>query len=285
MKTGPQYFPLLLVAIVWLHPANAGEPSPTDFSDKPPIVPPDNNGAGLSPDFVPPARSVFAGPQFEANALVLWDSGGFVTHPGAGVDGSDISMASEDVNNAGDNVRKLEDNDFFRGADRFVLDQTYQLVHISTFGYEPLAAPPTWVSGNMKIWKGFPEQEGSILVFERYYSELDLAFSGVYRILHLGDLDDVRRPVYEIGWWLRDPDDGTAPVLDDGEYWIDWQVVGGQSGWSIYVMEANLSEPDQPVTLVGDSHQLRPVGWTPMGVSSAFRVYGYGDEIFRDRFE
>ena len=253
----------------------AGSPEASDFSDRTELA---ASGHGVA--LVPAASR---GEQ--ADAFIVWDSGGFVTHPGAGVDGADVSMASKDQNTAGDNVRQFEKNEYFRIADRFELSQTTGLARLATFGYEPFVAPPTWTSRNLKIWSGMPGEPDSEVLFERQYSILDADFTGVYRVLHLGDLSDVRRPIYEISWDLTAVD-STAPLwLDAGEYWIDWQVVGGATGWTVYVMQPNPEDPDQPVTPPGDGLQLRPVGWTAIEVATPFLLFGLSEALFQDRFE
>jgi hypothetical protein len=219
------------------------------------------------------------------SAVVVWDNGGFVTHPGAGFEGADISMASEDYNSAGGNVRQWEENEYFRIADSFQIESLSGLVQLSTFGYEPFLASPAWTSVDLRIWRGFPDDPESDILFQRTYDTLDVEFTGAYRILHLDDLADVRRPVFEIRWSLRQEVDLTPLWLEPGQYWIDWKVVGGETGWALYAMEANEEDIDQPLTLPGSAHQLRPVGWTALTVASSFRVFALPNDIFRDRFE
>ena len=221
----------------------------------------------------------------QIDGVLVWDNGGFVTHPGAGFDGTDISMASENENTAGANVRQLEDNEFFRIADRFEIVEVTGIVQVSTFGYEPFEAPPAWVSRNLKIWSGAPGESGSEVIFVREYDSLDVVFTGVYRILHLDDFSDVRRPIYEIRWDVTVADDSGPLWLGPGQYWIDWQVFGGETGWSVYVMEPNPDDPDQPSTVLGDALQFRPIGWTALEAATPFSVFGISDELFRDRFE
>ncbi len=253
----------------------AGSPEAFDFSDRTEL----KTGGHV----LPPAPAVRRGQP--VGGFIVWDNGGFITHPGAGVDGADVSMASEDQNSAGDNVRKLENNAYFRIADRFELSQKTGLLTLSTFGYEPFVAPPTWTSRNLRIWAGVPGEPGSEVLFEREYSILDVQFTGVYRVLHLENLDDVRRPIYEISWDLAVADSAAPLWLEEGEYWIDWQVVGGVTGWAIYVMQANPEDPDYPVTPLGDALQLRPIGWTANEVSTPFLLFGLSETLFQDRFE
>ncbi len=221
----------------------------------------------------------------QTNGALVWDNGGFITHPGAGVDGADISMASQDENSAGSNVRQWEDNEFFRVADRFEVADNVGIVHVSTFAYEPIQASPAWTSKNLRIWSGSPGETDSEVLFEREYDSLDVVFTGVYRVLHLADLTDVRRPIYEVIWDITSADQSAPLWLEPGEYWIDWQVVGGETGWSIYVMEPNPDDLDQPTTVFGDSLQLQPDGWAALNVATPFLVFGLSDHLFSDRFE
>jgi len=257
----------------WVCNGFAGPPDATEFADRAIL-------SGWSP-FIPPATPAV---RSQLNhAVPVWDNGGFITHPGAGLDGADVSMASKAENSAGSNVRQWEENEYFRIADRFEVTQPAGIVQISTFGYEPLAAPPTWSERSLRIWVGSPSEPESEVIFERQFDGVDSEFTGAYRILHLEDLTDVRRPIYEIRWDVTSAD---APLwLDTGEYWVDWQVVGGETGWSVYVMEANPEDPDQPTTVLGDAIQLRPIGWAPLEVATPFLVFAVFGELFQDRFE
>lgn len=235
-----------------------------------------------SQPMIPVARSASTN---QVDGVLIWDNGGFVTHLGAGVDGTDISMASEDRNSAGANARQWEDNQYFRIADRFEIVDTVGIVQLSTFAYEPFEAPPTWTSRSLRIWTGVPGEPGSEVLFEREYDILESVFTGAYRILHLDDLTDVRRPIFEIIWDLTTADKAAPLWLEPGEYWIDWQVSGGETGWSVYVMEPNPDEPDQPSTPFGDALQFRPIGWAALEAATPFLVFGISDELFRDRYE
>lgn len=250
-------------------------PDPLDFADRA-VLPHSERNL----DFL----SKWEGRQ-STDVLLIWDNGGFVTHPGDGLNGADVSMASEDRNVAGANVRQWEDNEFFRIAERFEIAESAGIVQVSTFAYEPFEVPPAWQSRNLRIWAGMPGEPDSEVLFEHEYETLDAVFTGVYRILHLDELTDTRRPIFEIRWDLTEALDSGPLWLEVGEYWIDWQVVEGETGWSVYVMEENLDEPDQPATVFGDALQLRPVGWTALEVATPFRVFGLSDDLFQDRFE
>lgn len=227
-----------------------------------------------------------------AAAQVLWDNGGFVTHPGAGNGGADVSLNSpgeEDV--AGDNVRLLVEPDpWFRIADDFSLANTVILRSITTYGYEPLVAAPQWSSANLRLWRGPPWEPASQVVFSANQSPIDLTFTGVYRVFNTEQLTSTERPIFRIMWDFSaidvTPDTGLI-VLSAGEYWIDWQVIGGESGWANPVMELG-PIPSEPITVIDNGGHLRPAGWTPtggVGREIPFIVEGAIEGVFSDSFE
>jgi hypothetical protein len=157
-----------------------------------------------------------------------WDNGGMVTHPGAGAGGADVSMASTigGVSTAGSNVQQSLGGPHFRIADDFEVTQTCTLGYVVTNGYQTGAAVPTWTNAQLNVRAG--SVTGTIVASA---TSTDWEWSGVYRVFNgLANLGNTQRPVHEIFFEFDNV------VLEPGTYWIDWQVVGGASGWAPYVM-------------------------------------------------
>jgi hypothetical protein len=228
----------------------------------------------------------------QAGTELLWSNGGFVTHEGVGFMGSDISLNSPgELNFAGQNNRLLEEpNPWFRIADNFTLHEAAIVESLSTYGYEPFASPPNWTSASLRIWSGAPNLKSSKVLVELTQDEIELDFTDVYRIFNGEAFDSTDRAVYEIKWLLeRDSQSGISGIsLEAGNYWIDWQVSGGQTGWANPVMLPNDEDPEMPFTIADNGLHLRPIGWVltrEVGIEIPFKVFGRLDGVFSDRFD
>ena len=201
-------------------------------------------------------------------ANILWDNGGIVTHPGAGAGGVDVSMASVG-GAAGSNVRQQTTGDHFRVADDFVVSGTWLVESITVQAYETNASTPGWTGGSLNVWDGSPADAGSSIVAS--FSNPTVTDAGVYRVFNgAANLSNTARPVHNITFALNDLQ------LGSGTYWIDWNVEGGASAWANPVMEANPSDPNAPITPLGNALQLASTGWQPLldGNESPFIVRG-----------
>lgn len=186
---------------------------------------------------------------------VLWDNGGIVTHPEQGAGGADVSMASVVPNVAGSNVRSSSPAPYRRIADDFTVGGSgWYLAAVVTYAYETNVAVPSWTGFNANIWDGRPGDAGSGIVATS--SDAVIEFSGAYRVFNgAANLGNTQRPVYTISF------DFGGQHLPAGEYWFDWQVEGGSSAWTVFVMEPDAEAPNDPVTVVGNARHLTPDGW------------------------
>jgi hypothetical protein len=210
-----------------------------------------------------------------------FDNGGIVTHPGAGAGGADVSMASPDPQNlAGSNARlnPTTGGPEFRIADDFTVTAAAGCVlsEVVTHGYQT-GGVPTWTAANINIRSG--STAGPIVATATTNS---WAWTGVYRVFNgLGNLQNTQRPVYRIVFSFTDV------TLPPGTYWIDWQIVGGASGWAPYVM----LPPDppggaNPITVFQNGQQLAAAGWQPLieapGAETPFLIRGPGAAPLRN---
>jgi hypothetical protein len=186
---------------------------------------------------------------------VLWNNGGIITHPGGGtgpIAGANVSMSDPIFNTAGSNVRHFPPDPHFRVADDFdVPAGGWTVGSVVTHAYQT-GGVPAWTSANMNIRSGGPQ--GTIVASA---TTTNWQFTGIYRTFN-GVLNDANRPVYALSF-----DFGTLN-LDAGNYWIDWQVEGGASGWAPFVTEPDPTGGSNTSTVFGNGQQLTPLGWEPL---------------------
>jgi MYXO-CTERM domain-containing protein len=181
---------------------------------------------------------------------ILWDNGPMVTHPGAGSGGADVSMASVDPNAAGSNVRNIAPGQNFRIADDFNVGAGGWTVNsVVAFGYETGATgAPTWSGANMNIWDGAPNAGGTIVATSTAFT---LESTGIFRVFNgAANLGNTARAIWGISFDFGSLD------LAAGNYWMDWQVEGGASGWANYVMDVNPDDVNNPITRTGNALQM-----------------------------
>jgi hypothetical protein len=204
-----------------------------------------------------------------------WDNGGFVTHPGAGANGANVSMADPVYNIGGSNVRWISPDPHFRIADDFVLDARCTLSEIIVFGYESDVTAPNWTGATINL------RSGSVTgVVVATANSTTREWSGVYRVFNgLQNLGSTARPVHQISFAFSDIE------LEPGTYWIDWQVQGGLTGWAPYVTrpDPNTVGGTNTATVFGNGLQLIPTGWNPTlsppGAEVPFLVRGPGAAV------
>ena len=187
---------------------------------------------------------------------VLYNNGGMVTHPGAGAGGLNVSMASPaPYNTAGSNVRQASALDpGFRVADDFTIGSgSWFIDSITVHAYQTGAAIPTWTGANMNIWSGRPGDGGSVLLGT--FTAPTIAQTNIYRVfngaINLGNTDRrINALTFNLG----------GMQLNAGTYWIDWQVVGGVSGWAPYVMLPDPQGGANTITVLGNGRQMTNLG-------------------------
>lgn len=192
-----------------------------------------------------------------ASAALLYDNGPFITHPGQGYNGADLSMCSLNPNSGGSNMRQAGTGlAYYRCADDFIVPAGgWNIDGIRTYGYATGAAPgtPGWTGFEMKVWSGAQPGIGTPVYTTTVAPTI--AFTNVYRCFN-GVFVDNTRAINRMDWAI--PAGGLA--LPAGQYWIDVQVQGGTSGWWNYVMDPNPTNPNDPITRVGNAMQVSTGG-------------------------
>lgn len=208
------------------------------------------------------AASLIAASAF---AVELYNNGPFVTHPGQGAGGADVSMASSNPNFAGLNMRFLGGTnppELFTIADDFAVSDAagWFVDQITMFGYETNANPPAWTVARLWIYDNAPDAGGTII---HSYTSNTWQFSGVYRVFNgAGNLQNTQRPIYKILF------NTTGLQLNQGTYWLALQVEGGASGWANMVMDINPNDANNPITRAGNARQYTANGWVSAVVGS-----------------
>ncbi|QSB13645.1 S8 family serine peptidase [Natronosporangium hydrolyticum] len=177
----------------------------------------------------------------------LFDSGPFVTHPGAGPDGSDHSTLQSqtlEMLTLGANVSAAGG---FRVADVFTVDEGgWQVDGLTFYGYQTgSSTTSSFTAVNYQIWDGPPDEAGSSVVFgDSSTNQLrDTGWTNAYRISETAV--DTTRPIMFI------EADGEFE-LAEGTYWIDWQLDGSVA-----------SGPWQPpITILGETTTGAAKQWT-----------------------
>jgi hypothetical protein len=205
-----------------------------------------------------------------ATIACSWDNGGFVTHPGAGAGGADVSMASPGSYNAGGS-NAIYLGQHFRLADDFAVGVACTLSEIVVFAYESDRATPTWTRAEMNLRAG--SVTGDIVAAA---TSTSWEWSGVYRVFNgLFNLGSTARPVQRISFEFGDLE------LEPGTYWVDWRIVGGSSAWGNYVMRPDpVAGGANTITVFDNGRQLTTEGWEPIlaspGAEIPFLVRGPG---------
>jgi hypothetical protein len=183
--------------------------------------------------------------------VVLWDNGSLVTHPGAGPDGVDVSMASLIPNTAGSNVTAT----LWR-ADNFAVTGPGWLVDfIETFAYDTNNPVPRFQSATINIHSDSGGTPGAILTS----ANATWGYSGINRIFNgEANLGNTARQVQRITANFN------GYELSAGNYFFSFSVTNsdGVNNWFPFVMDINPADSNDPITRVGNSYISSDSGGT-----------------------
>ncbi|TVQ79100.1 MAG: hypothetical protein EA380_05025 [Phycisphaeraceae bacterium] len=208
-------------------------------------------------------------------ADVLWNNGGMVTHPGAGANGFDVSMASIGQP-IGYSATRLAGQEHFRVADRFEVLDAWTVDSISVYAYQTNSTTPSWSGIELRLWDGNPALPGSLIV--GVFTHPTIAPTQIYRVSNgSGNLGNTSRLIHTMTF------DANSLALTSGAYWLDWTVTGSASiigisgsAWATPVQSANPLNPNQPGLVWGSTLQLDSTGWQPLGIKIPFVIRGSG---------
>lgn len=188
-------------------------------------------------------------PVWQRPSAVLWDNGAFVTHPGGGSGGADLSMlqTSLGLNTNGFGNQVSAGN---RVADDFSVPASgWQINTITLFGYQTGSTTTSTITAvNVQIWNGDPSIAGSAVVWGDTTTNrmASTAWTNAFRATDTAPTGNTR-PIMAQTVTVN----ATLPA---GTYWLDWQTDGTLSSgpWV------------PPVSLVGQTGKpgANAIQWT-----------------------
>lgn len=212
---------------------------------------------------------------------LLYDNGPFVSNPGAGPGGSDLSVLQSVALGMSSYGANISAAGAFRVADDFTISDPagWTLTSLRFYGYQTgSTATSTFTSANVRIWDGPPGAPGSNIVYgDTTTNRLSgTGNTNAFRVTET-TLTNTQRPVMYV--------DATVDVtLEAGTYWADWQLGGSLASgpW-----QPPITIPGQTTTgnalqfattwaplVDGDPTAVPPTGTlTPQGVP--FQVSGF----------
>lgn len=211
-------------------------------------------------------------------ASLLFDNGGFVTHPGQGSGGADASNLHSNETSFGTNVnyQAPAPNGPFYVADDFVLTSDAVIDYIEFFSYISFAtATNPFTHVVVEILNGSPNAGGTVVggdwTTNRYVSA---TFSNVFRVS--GTMTNTDRRI-----WTVKANMGNL-ALSAGTYWVKVGIFGTMTGTMTGPWTPPVTTPTGVVAGNALSHTMAaPPGWRPFSTTDGaiqgalpFKIYG-----------
>ncbi|MEI7982069.1 MAG: hypothetical protein WCI71_10480, partial [Bacteroidota bacterium] len=174
---------------------------------------------------------------------LLYDNGPFVTNPGGGVGGADVSLVETPNTSYGFNFNSAA---AYHVADNFVVTDNVAIDSLVFHGYQTNSTLVSTFTGlYIQIWNGDPSLAGSAIIWgDLTTNKLTATYwSGCYRA---ADLTTTARPLMNITAAT------SGLILPAGEYWIDFAAVGSLTSgpWV------------PPITVLGQIETGNAIQWT-----------------------
>ncbi len=185
---------------------------------------------------------------------VLFDNGPFVTGPGMGSGGADISEENSGETTYGFGFQLSAGNMI---ADQFVVPsgETWNIEKITLFGYQTGSGTTSTITGAYLSIYDDPPDSGTLVYGDQATNVMTTTdWTNCYRVGN-GQATNSDRPIMYAECEL------TGLSLGDGEYWLVWQFDGSASSgpWANPVTITG-----QPST--GDALQFTSTGWAPLAM-------------------
>ncbi|HNY06732.1 MAG TPA: hypothetical protein PKL64_01455, partial [Bacteroidales bacterium] len=151
---------------------------------------------------------------------LLIDNGPFVTNPGGGPEGSDISLLESPNTSYGSNCNLTAG---YYVADDFTATSTWTVDSLVFYGYQTSSPTTSTFTGlYVQIWNGDPSLATSSVVWGDLATNIltSTYWSGCYRAT---DLVTTNRPI------MCNVAATPGLVLPAGDYWIEWACTGSLS--------------------------------------------------------
>jgi hypothetical protein len=200
------------------------------------------------------AKRVF--PQRLDGAVILYDNGPMITHPGGGGGGADASRLQNSsllMNTLG---MTASDAGAFRLADNFIISDVagWDVDTVTVYCYQTgSTTTSTFDTARLQIWDGSPASGGTVVFGDMTTNRmLSTAWTNIYRDTET-TVGNTTRPIMEVVI------DVAGTHLDPGNYWIDFQT-GGTSASGPFCVPITL--PGEVTT--GDALQFNGTDWVPV---------------------
>ena len=179
----------------------------------------------------------------KGNRGMLYDNGPFVTNPGGGVGGADVSLVESPNTSYGSNCNFAAG---YRVADDFTVPENWTVDSLVFFGYQTNSTLASTFTGlYIQIWNGDPSLPTSTVVWGDLTTNRLTAtyWSGCYRAV---DLVTTARPV------MANKAAVSGLTLPAGNYWIDYSCTGSLASgpWA------------NPITILGQIVTGNAKQWT-----------------------
>ena len=175
----------------------------------------------------------------------LHNNGPFITHPGGGAGGADLSVLQTNLQNTSVGFSSQQTPGNFRLADDFTVPAggwTLSSVVFFQFQTQALPTSPTIDRVYLRLWQGRPGDAGSVVVFGDLTTNrfVSATWASAYRAR-----DDMPmatdRAIFRIEAAIDPP-----LSLPAGAYWLDWQTSGTLASGPFNVPVTILGVPGAP---------------------------------------
>ncbi|HET9049492.1 MAG TPA: hypothetical protein VFN29_11095 [Chiayiivirga sp.] len=160
-------------------------------------------------------------------SAALYDNGPFMTHPGQGFNGADVSAIASSLGNTTLGFTGSPDpGQSGRVADDFMVPASgWHIEYATLWAFQYEVPPPSILNSvTLQIWDGVPGAPGSEVVFGDETSNrfVGTQFTGIYRASD-----------QNFGWSSMPIMSIVADLgvdLPAGDYWLDWQIGAATTG-------------------------------------------------------
>ncbi|MCK9203314.1 MAG: carboxypeptidase regulatory-like domain-containing protein, partial [Bacteroidales bacterium] len=210
----------------------------------------------------------------------LYENGPFVTDPGAGVGGADVSLVASTENTLGSNMNFTLG---YRIADDFTVTEDWTVDSILFYGYQTNSTLTSTFTGlYIQIWNGDPSSPTSSVIWGDLTTNRLTAthWTNCYRA---SDFTTTARPIMCVQANVA------GLTLPAGSYWIDFSTTGSLSSgpWANPITITGQIETGNAIQYTGSEWQAIVDGLSGAAKGMPFTFYGAsgGGAIYATDFE
>lgn len=185
-------------------------------------------------------------------AQLLYDNGPFITHPGQGSGGADVSAVNSSLQTVWGFRHSMANG--FRVSDDFTIPDAngWSIDSVVFFGYQTGSGnTSTFTDYRLQVWNNAPDNITSAVVYGDTVTNVlsNSYWSGIYRTDPVA-FTNVDRPL------MRNVINTPGLLLPIGTYWLDWGAFGSSTSGP-WVPPISYADPASSVT--GDAIQFSGV--------------------------